>query len=46
MRLQLVFWQAEKNNELDRLVIQPKKSLTFSPDCIKSDGTNLEKGEL
>jgi hypothetical protein len=42
MRLKLVFWQAEKDNELYRLVIQPtKKSLTFSPECIKSDGTNL-----
>ena len=36
MRLKLVFWQAEKDNELDRLVIQPtKKSLTFSPEFIK-----------
>ena len=26
MRLKLVFWQAEKDNELDRLIIQPKKS--------------------
>jgi len=25
MRLKLVFWQAEKENELDRLVIQPTK---------------------
>jgi hypothetical protein len=48
MRLKLVFWQAEKDNELDRLVIQPKKakkSLTFSPESIKT-APPYKKGEL
>jgi len=40
MRLKLVFWQAEKDNELDRLVIQPKKKLDIF-SRIHQNGTDL-----
>ena len=40
MRLKLVFWQAEKDNQLDRFVIQPTKKLDLFSRMYQT-GANL-----